>query len=293
MNDSGALAPVEDGRADAPSDPVVTVVDRTSLLRRRGGLAMLALAGFCAGGAFSHSVVALALQQLPAAAPGAAEPVAEEWAFVPDPGAPPLAVTERSAPPGSPAESTAMAREPAPDSVESERDEEPGRRPSRRARSTDEPSDNADDGSTAALPPQTPTDDEPTFEEEEEPHPHDPSLSARVRREVRRDDDGVWHVPRGLAEEVVSNRSVRRGLVSRVAPWEGEDGEQGLLLEGVGGLLGRVGIRSNDVLLQANGIQLNSPQRGAGAFRTLRESGTLSLLVLRAGRRISLRYVFE
>jgi len=111
---------------------------------------------------------------------------------------------------------------------------------------------------------------------------------------VRRDDDGLYHIPRSLAEEVTRDRSLVRSLVRRVTPYESEDGTPlGIQLHGVGGLLSRVGVRDEDVLLSVNGIPLDAPQRGAAAARALRESSSITLVVYRNGRQVALRYALE
>ena len=122
----------------------------------------------------------------------------------------------------------------------------------------------------------------------------DRTLAGRIRREVRRDDDGLYHIPRSLAEEVTRDRSLVRSLVRRVTPYESEDGTPlGIQLHGVGGLLSRVGVRDEDVLLSVNGIPLDAPQRGAAAARALRESPSITLVVYRSGRQMALRYALE
>lgn len=122
----------------------------------------------------------------------------------------------------------------------------------------------------------------------------DRSLAGRIRREVVRDDEGLYHIPRALAEEVSRDRSLVRSLVRRVTPYESEDGTPlGIQLHGVGGLLSRVGVRDEDVLLSVNGIPLDAPQRGAAAARALRESPSITLVVYRNGRQVALRYALE
>jgi len=122
----------------------------------------------------------------------------------------------------------------------------------------------------------------------------DRTLAGRIRREVVRDDDGLYHIPRALAEEVARDRSLVRSLVRRVTPYESDDGTPlGIQLHGVGGLLSRVGVRDEDVLLSVNGIPLDAPQRGAAAARALRESPSITLVVYRNGRQVALRYALE
>ena len=69
---------------------------------------------------------------------------------------------------------------------------------------------------------------------------------------------------------------------------------KGFRLHGVsGGPLGRIGLRSGDVLSSVNGHAIDSPDAGLAAFQRFRKSSRLRLVVLRGGAPVSLSYRIE
>jgi hypothetical protein len=120
--------------------------------------------------------------------------------------------------------------------------------------------------------------------------PLDMSPRARAHREVRRDEDGVWLIPRELLMTVANDRSLMRGQARRVTPWFEDGACQGVRVEGAGALLALVGIRDGDIITRAGGIVIDSPHRGLAAWDMLRARSEVQLEVLRRGRRIRLSY---
>ena len=69
---------------------------------------------------------------------------------------------------------------------------------------------------------------------------------------------------------------------------------KGFRLHGVSGSpLGRLGMRSGDVLTSVNGHPIDSPDAGLTAFRRFRKSNRLRVVVLRGGAPVSLSYRIE
>lgn len=58
-------------------------------------------------------------------------------------------------------------------------------------------------------------------------------------------------------------------------------------------LFGQLGLKRGDVVTSVNGVVMDSPEKGFSALNSLRESGTLDLIVLRKGQEVALSFADE
>jgi general secretion pathway protein C len=115
----------------------------------------------------------------------------------------------------------------------------------------------------------------------------DPELAAALDAGVRAVDETTFEVDRGLIESVIARpQAAARG--ARVSPQSGG----GLRLVGVrpSSAHARLGLRSGDLILAVNGIDLSSPDKMLEAVTRLRSESTVSLSITRRRQPVTLTY---
>ncbi len=112
--------------------------------------------------------------------------------------------------------------------------------------------------------------------------------------EVESLGDNRWRIPREEAERARSNLNALL-KTARMTPNIVEGRTEGFQVVTVQprSLLAQMGIRPRDVLMQINGVELDSPEKALQIFYQLREARTLSLSLMRNGQPLTFDYVVE
>jgi len=157
---------------------------------------------------------------------------------------------------------------------------------------------------------------EPPATEETEADPAaeevEPRRTARHRAAARRSggdrgrgegadghpDDGIEAV--GQRSFVIASGAIERALEDGTAtggasavPYQRGGEVVGFRLEGVSGMLARIGLRSGDVLTAVNGHAVDSPDAALDALARFRNARRIRLTVVRGGAPVGLDYRIE
>jgi len=103
-----------------------------------------------------------------------------------------------------------------------------------------------------------------------------------------------WRIPRQQAERARTNLNALL-KTARMTPNIVDGRTEGFLVVTVQprSLLSQMGLRPRDVLMEINGVQLDSPEKALQIFYQLREARSLALSLVRNGQPLTFNYVVE
>jgi general secretion pathway protein C len=114
---------------------------------------------------------------------------------------------------------------------------------------------------------------------------------AEIEQHIQRLSEHRYRVDRVLVDKLLSNRAGLIG-VARLRPVTNDRGAAGVRLVGFKSqdLLGKLGLRSGDLLRTINGFSMGSPDAALEAYVRLKQADRLTLSVERRGKPISIQY---
>jgi general secretion pathway protein C len=116
------------------------------------------------------------------------------------------------------------------------------------------------------------------------------SFAEDLSRGISKLGEGRYEIKRGALDLALANVGALPRFV-RVSP-DFRDGQpSGFRLSGVRGPFAKLGLRTGDVLVSVNGLDISTPDRVLEAYGKLKASSHLVLGLLRAGERIVQEYV--
>jgi general secretion pathway protein C len=118
-----------------------------------------------------------------------------------------------------------------------------------------------------------------------------PAAADSAAGEIRSVGENRWVIPQALAEDARGNVSELLKQ-ARVEPNIVNGKTQGFVVRMIQprSLLAGLGIQRGDVLMQVNGIELDSPEKALQIFQQLREAKNISIGLLRNGNSFSFEY---
>ncbi len=113
-----------------------------------------------------------------------------------------------------------------------------------------------------------------------------------LSRGISRLGDGSYEIKRSALDLALANMGALPRFV-RVSPDFRDGQSSGFRLSGVRGPFAKLGLRSGDVLVSVNGLDISTPDRVLEAYGKLKASSHFSLGFLRGGESIVQEYVIR